>query len=106
MPYRNLEVLVGAAYLTSGGNWEKAKLYLNDYAWKQILFGDEERSIISIDKVKLELGALNNCNIIILYNGNNPTIYNLRCEQVVNSNFANGMVYFYLTTKLSKWSAS
>lgn len=32
MPYRKLEVLVGAAYLTSGGNWEKVVIYLNDYA--------------------------------------------------------------------------
>lgn len=106
MPYRKLEILVGAAYLTSGGNWEKDVIYLNNYAWKQILYGDEERSIKSVDNVKLELGTLNNCNVIIVYNENTSTIYNLRCEQVVNSLRGNGMVYFYLTTKLSKWSAN
>ena len=103
MPYRDLDVMVGAAYQTSGGNWQDKVLYLNDYAWKQILYGDGERKVKVIDEVTLDPDSK---TIMVKYDGDQMLAYNLKLKSVFNTDFGNGMVYFYINTKLSKWSAN
>lgn len=106
MPYRKLDVLIGAAYFTSGGNWENKTLYINNYAWKQIIEGDGENNVNSIESVKLDLKDHDNSSVIVLFNTKEVFVSNLRCEEVINSDVGNGMRYFYITAKLSKWPSN
>lgn len=106
MPYRNLDVLIGAAYWTSGGNWQNKTLYINNYAWKQIIEGDGENNVKSIEKVQLDLKNQKNSSVIVIFNTKEIFVSNLRFEQVYNSDAGNGMVYFYITAKLSKWPSN
>jgi hypothetical protein len=104
MPSREIEILIGAAYRTSTGNWQNKVIYLNDYAWKQIVISDYAPVKINIDKVILDLKNENDSIVTVLYNTNKIISYRLLFKEVINSSYGNGMVYFFIKVNLSKWS--